>query len=263
MNKVYQHTDCKCDRTDQGTDLDSDGYDNECESFDTDPCSIDVADDNCNNAYTGGTNCAIGSTNYCSNCNHCSDSVQNCDETGVDCGGADCVSCGGTITGHITNVTGDPIEGAIVIADEYYIDEETPGGYYELTGVQLGYYNVKAFKEGYMPGSKEIEVSAGEIIENHNITLKEDVEGEVDKWVEYSICIIGCSSAACIAAKGQFVAPIPCDTQCNLVWFTCQVCIVCLLVPEPMCLIPCSGCLASSAALGICCSDICKQFLEE
>ena len=94
---------------------------------------------------------------------------------------------------------GNPIEGAIVIADEYYIDEETPGGYYELTGVQPGYYNVKAFKKGYMPGSKAVTVdTAGQIIDDQNIVLKEDVEGEANKWVEFVTCFTGCYTMFCV-----------------------------------------------------------------
>ncbi len=35
------------------------------------------------------------SADYCASCGHCADNVQNCDEEGVDCGGADCAACGG------------------------------------------------------------------------------------------------------------------------------------------------------------------------
>ncbi|MEM4598484.1 MAG: chitobiase/beta-hexosaminidase C-terminal domain-containing protein [Candidatus Diapherotrites archaeon] len=50
-------------------------------------CGDDGANDNF--CVAGGGSCVAG-TYYA---NHCSDGVQNCDEQGVDCGGADCTPC--------------------------------------------------------------------------------------------------------------------------------------------------------------------------
>ncbi len=68
-----------------------------------------VTSDCCGDDGTSDNWCNVGDGSCVSGIwysNHCSDGVQNCDETGVDCGGADCVSC--DTVAPTVSVTGAP-----------------------------------------------------------------------------------------------------------------------------------------------------------
>lgn len=67
----------------------------------------------------------------------------------------------GTITGTVTNTSGDVITGAEVIADGYS-DLTEANGIYSLNDIPVGSYNVNASATGYREGSQQADVSEGE-----------------------------------------------------------------------------------------------------
>ncbi|MCX8189722.1 MAG: hypothetical protein N3F05_00640 [Candidatus Diapherotrites archaeon] len=71
-------------------------------------CGDDGANDNF--CVAGGGSCVAGTHRS----NHCSDGVKNCDEQGIDCGGADCASC-------VSVIVNAP-NGNQYIRGTYYID---------------------------------------------------------------------------------------------------------------------------------------------
>jgi len=92
------------------------------DSVTSDCCGDDgVNDDWCN---AGDGSCVDG-TWYA---NHCTDGIQNCDETGIDCGGVDCPACDTidptTIIKIIRKSTGDEVTGGWLRADTYTIKFE-------------------------------------------------------------------------------------------------------------------------------------------
>ena len=77
-----------------------------------------------------------------------------------------CVPDVGTINGHVTNLAGNPIEFAIVIAINIGTKEKTwditdVDGYYEIQELPPGMYLLIAIKKGYKAGIAKVEVEAG------------------------------------------------------------------------------------------------------
>jgi hypothetical protein len=54
----------------------------------------------------GATSTTVPEFGFCDNPSHCGDKVQDCDETGVDCGGSACQSCTPGIIGRVSQYSG-------------------------------------------------------------------------------------------------------------------------------------------------------------
>lgn len=74
----------------------------------------------------------------------------------------------GTVTGRVTDDTGEPIEDALVNATQPYVDPFTftdADGYFELSNVPAGTWRVGAYKEGFSARAVTVEITEDVIID--------------------------------------------------------------------------------------------------
>jgi hypothetical protein len=79
----------------------------------------------------------------------------------------------GSVTGTVTDDTGNPIPDALVNATQPNVDPFTftdANGYFELTNVPAGTWRVGAYKEGYTARAVEVEISE-DVVVNLDFTL--------------------------------------------------------------------------------------------
>jgi protocatechuate 3,4-dioxygenase beta subunit len=82
----------------------------------------------------------------------------------------------GSVTGTVTDDTGNPIPDALVNATQPYVDPFTftdADGHFELTNVPAGNWRVGAYKEGYSARAVTVEISEDVVI-NLDFTLPSD-----------------------------------------------------------------------------------------
>ena len=74
----------------------------------------------------------------------------------------------GTVTGRVTDDTGEPIPDALVNATQPYVDPFTftdADGYFELTNVPAGTWRVGAYKEGFSARAVTVEITEDVVID--------------------------------------------------------------------------------------------------
>jgi hypothetical protein len=74
----------------------------------------------------------------------------------------------GTVTGRVTDDTGEPIPDALVNATQPYVDPFTftdADGYFELSNVPAGTWRVGAYKEGFSARAVTVEISEDVVID--------------------------------------------------------------------------------------------------
>ncbi|MCK4429449.1 MAG: hypothetical protein KAU95_03675, partial [Candidatus Aenigmarchaeota archaeon] len=117
-----------CDHCEDGTqNCDEDGVDcggSKCSPCTTQNCTPGTCNTTTRKYCLPDGNWSIqDSTEYCNNCDHCGDGVWNCDESGVDCGGNDCLSCSTqncTLQGGTCCTGGQTCNGIILMASDCY-----------------------------------------------------------------------------------------------------------------------------------------------
>ena len=95
----------------------------------------------------------------------------------------------GTINGHVTNLTGNPIEFAIVIAINIETKEKTwdvtdADGYYEIQELPPGMYLLIVIKKDYKPGIAKVEVEAGVTTTKDFKLRPKSVEDDEDEFTD-------------------------------------------------------------------------------